>query len=157
MGETIAAVVSAVVAVAALAFTIHLAKAGTEQNRRDLFLSVHERLCQEDAHRGRRILWDQIGSEDQARIMRRDHPEEWRQVVHAIAMLDMLGLYVRQGYIDKDLALKEWGSICAHAWEHGGKHVLPAREADLGWRPWRNFEWFGQQALMWHRQQHPTP
>ena len=88
--------------------------------------------------------------------MREHRRDEWRQVTHAIAMMDMLGLYVRQGYIDKDLSLKEWGSIYAHAWKHGGESVVDAREEDLGWRPWQNFEWFADKALVWHRHQHPT-
>lgn len=71
--------VSAVIALAAFAFAAFTWKAGWEQNRRDLFLSVHDRLCQADTDIGARMLRNEVNSKEDAFSVRDDRPDDWRQ------------------------------------------------------------------------------
>ncbi|MET9651579.1 hypothetical protein ABZZ44_15100 [Streptomyces sp. NPDC006460] len=147
--DTALPVLSLTVAILAALFAAYTWKAGQRQNRRDLFLALHQRLSEPDAFRGRRLLADEINSVEDALEMRRTRPEDWRQVVSAVSYFDLLALYVKRDYVDRGLVMDELGSIFARAWEHGS-YVLDARQKDLHWRPWANFEQFGNEALAWH-------
>lgn len=147
--DAVLPILSLIVAIMAALFAAYTWKAGKRQNRRDLFLALHQRLSEPDAFRGRRLLSDEINSVEDALEMRRNRPEDWRQVVSAVSYFDMLALYVKRDYVDRSLVMEELGSIFARAWEHGS-YVLDARQKDLHWRPWLNFEQFGNEALAWH-------
>ncbi|MGW8364426.1 DUF4760 domain-containing protein [Streptomyces wedmorensis] len=147
--DTALPILSLIVAIMAALFAAYTWKAGQRQNRRDLFLALHQRLSEPDAYRGRRLLSDEINSVEDALEMRRNRSEDWRQVVSAVSYFDMLALYVKRNYVDRGLVMDELGSIFARAWEHG-RYVLDARQKDLHWRPWWNFEQFGNEALAWH-------
>ncbi len=139
-----------IVAFAALAVSIGTWFHGRREKQRDLFLSLHERLTHPDLLSGRQILWDEIrGSGNVHDLLQRPH--DYRQVVSAIAMFDILGLYVAKRYVSKEAVLQEWGSTFARTYLHG-VHVLDAREPKFGWRPWPHFEEFGQEAVLWHVQ-----
>jgi hypothetical protein len=126
-----------------------------KQDRRDLFLKMHERLIDPDLQNGRRILRECIKSVEDAEKMRLGDPESYRLVGRALAMFDILGCYVRRGYIDEQLVLEEWGRTYAGSWDHG-RHVVAERaerESET-WSAWPHLQSFGETAAQWAKD-HP--
>ncbi|MFC4610584.1 hypothetical protein ACFO9E_22715 [Streptomyces maoxianensis] len=140
-----AVVVASVALVVSVGTWLH----GRHEKQRDLFLSLHERLTHPDFQSGRRILWDEIHHSGDVEVLIRHRPQDFRQVSGAIAMFDILGLYVAKKYVNKDAVLQEWGSTVARTYLHG-VHVLDACEPEFGWRPWPHFEELGEEADRWH-------
>ena len=87
-----------------------------KQDRRDLFLKLHERLVEPDVQRGRRLLFTEATTVEAVRELREQQPEIFDQINRAIAMLDIAGMYVARGYIDKDDFLSEWSGVYGRAW-----------------------------------------
>lgn len=97
---------SAVIALIALGVTLTNYRRSQDRDRRDLFLSVHRALIEPDVASGRRHLYrakSQISAEGTA-IDETASGEIYR----ALAMLDLLALYVESGWIDYDTVKKEW-------------------------------------------------
>lgn len=143
--------VANVAAFAALGLSLTTWFATQRRQRRDLFLSLHERLTSRELQTGRRIIWDKIRKPDDANNLERSSPEEFRQAVIALGMFDILGLYVEKGYVDRKIVMQEWGSMLARTYWHG-RHMITDREPTAGWRQWPHFERLGQEALNWHNQ-----
>lgn len=84
--------------------------------------------------------------------MRENARHDYDTMMSAIAILDILGLYMKKGYIDERLALDEWGWLYARAHSKHGEHVLKEREEnDEGGRvPWPHFRELGEKATARH-------
>jgi hypothetical protein len=119
-------------------------------DQRDQFLKMHERLIDADLQIGRRILRDRISSVQDAQRLRSDAPEDHQLVTRALAMLDILALYVEQEYVDADLVLREWGHTYAGCWERAQFYIAARLAADDGqWSAWPNLQKFGARAAAW--------
>lgn len=134
------------VAGGALALSIYTLFANRRQNRRDLFLSLHEKLTRPDLQTGRTLLRERINSYRDAEEMRSSSPEDYKLVVSAIAMFDILGLYVEKHFVSEELVFAEWGWLYADVYDHG-KHVIEERRRNgTGQMPWPHFQDLGVAA-----------
>ncbi|MBP8538573.1 hypothetical protein [Streptomyces sp. MK37H] len=146
---SVVAFFSLLIAAAALAFSIRTHWDGIKRNRRDLFLSLHERLSHPDQVRGRTLLREEISSAAEAEKIRKKRRADYELAMSAINMLDILGLYVDKKYVDKELVFDEWGWLYGRCFDHG-KYVLK----DVQWydeereirAPWRHFAELGKEA-----------
>jgi hypothetical protein len=69
-------------------------------------------------------------------------------------MFDVLALYVEQGYVHKQLVLREWGHTYAGTSRRATVFVAARLEAETGeWSAWPNFQKFGGEADLWARAQ----
>ncbi|MER6955021.1 hypothetical protein [Streptomyces sp. NPDC000618] len=143
-----------VIAFLALWWSRRTWRASVEQNRRDMFLGLHEKLSSAEQQTGRRFLREKIGSLRDAEVLRREDPNCLRQVVGALAMLDILGLYVEKGFVDKELVFEEWGSLLAELHPHG-VHVIEERRQNRGSgrKLWPHFRRLALEAATWVERQ----
>jgi hypothetical protein len=143
-------VISLLISVGALCVSIGALLTKRKQDRRDLFLKMHERLIDHDLQNGRRILRERIKSVEDAKKMRLDDPESYYLVGRALAMFDILGCYVRRKYVDEQLVLEEWGRTYAGSWDHG-RHVVAERAEGENetWSAWPHLQAFGETAAKW--------
>ncbi|MER5467205.1 hypothetical protein [Streptomyces sp. NPDC002685] len=116
-------------------------------NKRDLFLSLHERLCTPGQIWGRRIIRDQVATLDDARRLRSSNSEEGRAAAGSIGMLNTLGLYVKRGYVDLDLVLAEWGHVLAEV-DKQARFVIEASSVN-GRLPFPHFQDLATEAVKW--------
>jgi hypothetical protein len=64
------------------------------QDKRDLFLKINERLAEIDLQRGRRILYRDVNSKEDAKALLDKRPDDYDLANRALAMLDIAALYV---------------------------------------------------------------
>lgn len=113
--------------------------------KQDTFLGIHEKLIALDIQEGRRLLFQKISSPAAASQLLVDSPEEYQKVNRALAMYDVLGLYVKRKYVFKDWVMEEWGPNLAKARvpgryfiEHRKEHGVPSL--------WHNFDTLSREA-----------
>ncbi len=89
------------------------------KSKQDTFLSIHEKMVTSDLQEGRRMLFTEIKTpEDVERLFQHDR-EAYQKINRALAMYDVLGVYVKRGYILEDWVMEEWRSGLAKAGEPG--------------------------------------
>ncbi|GAA1155014.1 DUF4760 domain-containing protein [Nocardioides aquiterrae] len=130
------------------------------QDRRDLFLKMHERLIDQDLQRGRRLLYQHIHDEGSARRLRMSPAEAdaeiYQAINRALAMFDVFSMYVEKGYIDRAEALQEWGHTLARAFQQAQPFIAD-RDNNQTWLSWPNLRSFGQEAVRWHEERAQSP
>ncbi|MCX4983470.1 hypothetical protein [Streptomyces sp. NBC_00572] len=133
---------------AASAFTLSIIAllVSRKQEKRILFLSLNERLMQPELQEGRTLLRESIESTSDAENVYALNKNQHWSISRAVAMFDLLGLYVKHGYIKKDLALEEWGKTLTLSYEGHGEHFVRAREEALGWSPYPHFKYIAEMA-----------
>ena len=147
--ETWLTLAPVLISVFALAVSVAAFLISLRRDRRDLFLSMHERLIDPDLQEGRRVLHARINSVEDVKQLLDASPREYALVNRALAMLDIFGMYVARGYIDKRVALEEWGYTYAKAAARAA-HVIEFRaQHQDGWRSWPNLQRFGADAAAW--------
>jgi len=104
--KLLSTVIPIVISVAAFVFSMFTWRDRKLNDKRDLFLRMHERLIDLDLQQGRRIL-ARINSPEEARDLIEDHPDDYELVSRTLSMLDVAALYVEQGYIDKSLFMQD--------------------------------------------------
>jgi hypothetical protein len=140
----IALIISAV----ALVFGVFTWRDHKRQDKRDLFLQLHERLHDVQLQRGRRILY-QVCSEDDAETLFQQRSEDYDFANKALWMLDIAALYAEQGYVDRELFMQEWGFVYVAIFKHG-RHFIDERVRRTAISPrfaWPHFQSFAQQAV----------
>ena len=145
---TIVSAITILISCSALVFSLYTWRERIVQDQRDLFLRLHERLLDVELQHGRRILFRQVNSVEDAKILFRDRAEHYDLANMALAMLDTAALYVEHGYIDGELYMKEWGYTYKNILEHA-QYFLAEREernAAPNPRPWGHFFSFANQA-----------
>ncbi|KMS67019.1 hypothetical protein ACM01_44215 [Streptomyces viridochromogenes] len=149
--SALAAIASVVVAWRAHSFSQKTHEESEQQaknlNRRDLFLSLYEKLCDTEQIRGRRVIREKCRSEPKARRLGNSNEELARAAVGALAMLDTLGLYVEQKYVEQDLVMAEWGHVLVELQEPANL-FLQFRDVN-GQKPWPHFGRLTQAAADW--------
>jgi hypothetical protein len=107
---------SLLISLAALAFTGFSFRDRRRQDRRDLFLKVHERLLDPDLQRGRRLLFSHAQTVEAVIELRDQHLEEFDLINRSLAMFDVAGMYAAKNYIDGRDFLAEWGLSYGRCW-----------------------------------------
>ncbi|MCM0678283.1 hypothetical protein NCC78_26945 [Micromonospora phytophila] len=138
---------SLLISIAAVAFTGLAYRDRRRQDRRDLFLKLHERLVEADLQRGRRLLFTRAQTLESVLQLRDEEPDNFDLINRAIAMLDVAGLYVDRKYVDKQDFLAEWGGVYGRAWL-AADAFLAVRLGDLrgGRQGWPYFRALGVEA-----------
>lgn len=111
------------ISLAAFIFSVHNWRERKRQDQRDLYLKIHERLVEIDLQRGRRIIYRDVHSAEDAEALFRERPEDYDLANRALAMLDVAALYEEQGYIDSKLFMDEWGPVYARIRENSGYFI----------------------------------
>lgn len=141
-----------VLSTAALAISALTYRDRRTSDRRDLFLKMHERLVDPDLQEGRRLLYERVTSTSDAAQLRTDNKEEYQKINRALAMFDIFSMYVARGYIDRKVALEEWGHSLGRAYKQAGPFI-EERASVQSWTPWPHFRRFGPEAHSWHSKQ----
>jgi hypothetical protein len=144
---------SSVLAGYAFWFSRYSWKKRGEQDRRDLFLEIHEKLSSQEQMQGRRVLKEQVRSLRDAEKLR-GRSEEASRAYSALAMLDILGLYLDKDFMDEGLVLEEWGHVVAELHTHA-QYVLTERLANGGTyrSQWPHYQRLAGRATAWVSQQ----
>lgn len=155
-----AALVSGLVAFCAYRFSKRTYGETTDQaeqlNKRDLFLSLHERLCSPDQIRGRRVIRTRGTTARAVQRLRKSRSGEANAAVGALAMLDTLGLYVECGFVEEDLVLTEWGHVLAEL-EKPARYFVETGLGLNGRKPWPHFSALAEAAVTWAQSQGQGP
>lgn len=144
---------SLAVASAAYWFSRYSWKKRREQDKRDLFLTLHERLSSQDQMQGRRVIREQVASVRDA-IKLRGRREDAAKAYSALAMLDILGLYVDKSFVDDVLVLEEWGHVVVELHSHA-QYIIAERRANGGTfrSQWPHYQSLAGRATGWVTQQ----
>ncbi|MET8909948.1 hypothetical protein [Micromonospora sp. NPDC004551] len=154
----VSASASLLISIAALAFTGLSYKDRRGQDRRDLFLKLHERLVEADLQRGRRLLFTRAQTVESVQRMRDEEPDNFDLINRAVAMLDVAGLYVARKYVDKQDFLAEWGGVYTQAWLSADAFLtVRLGEPRDGREGWPHFRALGAEAAAALGRPDPTP
>jgi hypothetical protein len=145
------AAIPIVISCGAFAFSIFTWRERRNQDQRDLFLKMHERLIDVDLQRGRRILAENIHSVKDAEALLRGSPADYELANRALAMFDIFALYAERGYVDRKLVLEEWGYTLANTWACGQYLIAERlnRHRPNTWSAWPHFQKLGKLADEW--------
>lgn len=94
------------------------------KSKQDTFLSIHDKLIAVDLQEGRRLLFAKIKSPADADRLLAEDMESYQKINRALAMYDVLGLYVKRRYVFKSWVMEEWGSGLAKARTPGSTSSL---------------------------------
>ncbi|MFW5469540.1 DUF4760 domain-containing protein [Knoellia sp. CPCC 206435] len=142
-------VAALLISFSALAVSLGTFVTNKKQDKRELFLRVHERLIDPEIQRGRMLLYERVKTVDDAARLHQQEPENYQLINRSLGMFDIFAMYVLRGYIDRELALQEWG----HAFARVFQRALPFIEYRLGsqtWTTWTHLRVFGDEAVRWH-------
>ncbi|GAA3939994.1 hypothetical protein [Actinoplanes auranticolor] len=139
--------VSVLISMTALTLTGLTYRDRRKQDRRDLFLRVHERLVEPDLQRGRRLIFTRAQTVEAVIDLREHEPEIYDQINRAVAMLDIAGMYITKNYIDKDDFMAEWGPAYGRIWL-AAQPFLEVRLGGIrsGGSGWPHFRLLGPEA-----------
>ncbi|WP_431773594.1 hypothetical protein [Streptomyces cucumeris] len=156
MPGNIIAGASALFAFFAVGVSFKALRVSQRQQRRDLFLALHEKLSREDQQSGRTVLRERIHSVEDAKDIRAHDAEGHRQAASALAMLDILGLYAEKGFVDKRLVLEEWGRVLVEL-DYNIRYALRERkqQTQTEWLPWPHLQRLLRDAEEWAEKQNP--
>lgn len=105
-------------------------------DKRDLFLRMHEALLEPSVVAGRRALYELKDKASAAALGRQE--QSLTNVYRALAMFDVLALYVENGWIDEDTVLDEWGNSLRRSIEPA-EHFIEARYETIQWHSWPHY------------------
>jgi hypothetical protein len=140
-------IVSITIAIFALGVSVFTLRERRAVDKRDLFLRMHERLLDQDVTRGRRILTREIHSTSDVHHLCAERHRDYEYVSHALSMLDFAALYVKKGYIDKEVFIGEWGVVYAEVREHFLLFIKERAKDDPSYMwSWRHFQALADEA-----------
>lgn len=113
--------------------------------KKDSFLAIHEKLIALDIQEGRRLLFTKVNSPEDAKLLEEHDIEAYQKVNRALAMYDVLGLYVSRRYVDKSIVLEEWGQNLSKARWHG-QHFMEHRRQKNAPSKWKHFDALSEEA-----------
>ena len=151
--NTIISPIALSISVLAFIFSVFSWLERKRQDRRDLFLKINERLAEIDLQRGRRILYRDVNSKEDAKTLFDQRPDDYDLANMALAMLDIAALYVEQRYIDRRLFMNQWGLAYARLRENSCYFIneRAARSTVPVPQPWPHFQRFVAQATQHFR------
>ncbi|MFL6123729.1 hypothetical protein [Actinophytocola sp.] len=137
------------ISILALGVSIFTLRERRVLDRRDLFLKMHERLLDQDVMRGRRILTREVHSLFDVRQLYIERHNDYEIVSRALSMLDFAALYVKQGYIEKNLFIDEWGVVYVELRKHFLLLVEEKAKDDPSYMwSWRHFKTLADEASL---------
>jgi hypothetical protein len=107
---------------------------------KDAFLAIHEKMFDLEIQEGRGILYSKIKSLDDVEKLKKYDRESFRKVNRAIAMWDVLAMYVSRGYLPKQMVLEEWGRNLA---KYRGRVLLFGEARN---KHWEHYEALSKEA-----------
>jgi hypothetical protein len=125
-----------VVSAAALSLGMLNYRRARRLDKRDLFLRLHESLLDPDVVAGRRALYEIKDVPSAAALVY--ETGTLTQVYRALAMFDVLALYVENGWIDEATVLDEWGNSLSRSIEPS-QHFIAARYQTIQWHSWPHY------------------
>jgi hypothetical protein len=135
-------VVSLLLSFIAILFSIYVFLVGRRRDRRDMFLKIHESLISDDLQRGRQLLFTKVKDESSVDLLT---DQEYRDINRALGTYNLLGLYVRNGYVDEADVMESWAEPLYNAWRAAGPFI-EHREHNHGFRPYAHFEALAKKA-----------
>ncbi|MET4704532.1 hypothetical protein [Frigoribacterium sp. UYMn621] len=141
-------VLSVLISLAAFGFSLLTYLQQRKKDQRDLFLQLDQRLSAPEVSDGRRLLLSHQRTPDDFVTMRADTPEDFTAINSAIALFDVLSMYVERKYINRDLVFEEWGQTMAITWERAQPFIAARRDGG-GVVPWPNLFKWGPIATEW--------
>jgi hypothetical protein len=102
-----ASIVSLILSACALVISTAAFATRQRQDKRDLYLRIHEQLLDLQVQEGRRLLYERVHSVEDVIDLRRNEPEVYALINRSLSMFSTLGLYVERGYVDRDVVLAD--------------------------------------------------
>lgn len=110
------------------------------RDKREMFLRMHDRLLDPEVVAGRRMLYT-INSREYASHLSGEDQEALTRIYRALALYDVLGLYVERKWIDKQTVLDEWGESLSKSLTPGRFFIRGVRSGDnarvKNWPHWQ--------------------
>jgi hypothetical protein len=104
---TAATLVPIVLSITALIFSIYVFVDSRKRDQRDIFIKIHELLIIDNIQRGRYLLFEKVVDEDS---VKRLTDQEYRDINQAIAAYNLLGIYLKNGYVSQRDVIEVWGA-----------------------------------------------
>src|SRR5215472_13474915 len=131
--QEMSVIFSVALSVVALGFSMFVFVENRRRDRRDIFLKITEYLTSEDIQRGRYTLFEKVT--DEASIEELSE-HEYRDIHRTINAINILGLYVENGYISERDVIAVWAMLVYRAWRAAQPYVVH-RTRTHGYNPWR--------------------
>lgn len=126
-----ATVLSIVLSIAALIFSMYVFIDSRVRDRRDLLIKMHEILISDDLQRGRHLLFTKVTDEASVDGLT---DEEYRNINRVISVFSLLGIYVEKGYVSAQDVIDAWGWSIYRSWV-AAQPFIAHREQHNGQRP----------------------
>ena len=91
----------------ALIFSVYVFFNSRVRDRRDVLIKMSEMFISDDLEKGRYLLFNKVT--DKASVDHLDD-QEYHNINRALSAFNLLGLYVKNGYIGEKDAIETWGS-----------------------------------------------
>jgi hypothetical protein len=97
----------------ALTFSVYVFFNTRVRDRRDVLMKMSEMFISNDLERGRYLLFNRVT--DEASV---DHlnDQDYHDINRALSAFNLLGLYVKNGYISEQDAIEVWGWSVYRSW-----------------------------------------
>ena len=137
-----AAAVSVIISVTALAFSFFVFADNRRREKRDMFLHMHQLMISDEVAKGRYILFEKVKDKESVERLADD---EYRDVNRALATYNALGLYVENKYLRERDVMGIWAVPIYRAW-HTAQPFVAHRAEFQGYVPWAYFEILARRA-----------
>src|ERR1035441_7470075 len=99
------AAISIILSIAALVCSIYVFMVNRKQDKRSLLVKMHELLTSDRYQRGRSLLFEKVVDESSIKQL---SGAEYREINGAISGFSLLGLYVKNGYVNENDVFEAW-------------------------------------------------
>jgi len=140
--------VTAVVALVALAASIWAVTVARRFEKQRLYTDMHDRLTSNDSQRGRWVLFNRMGTENEIqRMFDRQHKnDDFNTVNRAIGLYNTLGIYAYRGFIDREIALDHWAAPVSQRWPDIERFLRWRRRTHGDPHMWPYLVWFAKES-----------
>ena len=128
---TMETLVPIVLSAVAVILSVYVFIDSRQRDRRDIFIKMHELLISNDSQRGRYLLFEKVVDYE---AIERLTDEEYRDINRALAMYNLLGVYLKNGYVNERDVIEVWGRTIYRAWM-AAQPFLAYREQVQGYQP----------------------
>ena len=130
--------ITAAVALIALCISVANYYQGRRRDKRDLFISVHQELIKPEAAEGRQVLYGIKDADKAVGIAKKEY--ESGRIYTALAVFDLLALYVESKWIDYETVRREWYYSLVHT-RYGANMWIAERYKDREqWHSWEHYQ-----------------
>src|SRR5215813_699403 len=128
---TMIAAISITLSIAALTFSIFVFIKNRQQDKHNLLIKMHELLTADRYQKGRALLFEKVVDESSIEQL---SAEEYREINGAISGFSLLGLYVKNGYVNTNDVMEAWAISIVRTWK-AAQPLLTYREHMEGLNP----------------------